>query len=131
MNGLGGLAADPGGPSFLGSMLPLLIGMGVVVLVLGGFLWLLRRRFGAGGPMRIDCAVMGTLPVGPRERLVVVRIEGRRLVLGVTGNAVGLLCELPEGSSSPPQSVTGFGTTLSQAFERWRGPRQANDGTKS
>jgi len=126
MNGLGGLTADPGHASILGGLMPLLFGMGAVVLVLGGLLWLLRRRFGPVGPAKIDCAVMGALAIGPRERLVVVRVEGKRLLLGVTGSAIGLLCELSEtaaASAAPP----GFGAALAQAFDRWRGARSPHD----
>ncbi|MDE2167723.1 MAG: flagellar biosynthetic protein FliO [Alphaproteobacteria bacterium] len=128
MNGLGGLTADPGRVSIVGSLLPLLIGMGVVVVALAGLLWLLRRRFGPIGLAKIDCAVMGALAVGPRERLVVVRVEGRRLLLGVTGSAIGLLCELPETAASLQMSApAGFGVALAQAFDRWRGSRSPND----
>jgi flagellar protein FliO/FliZ len=128
MNGLGGLTADPSHASVFGSLMPLLIGMGVVVLVLGGFLWLVRRRFGPIGPAKIDCTVMGALAVGPRERLVVVRVEGKRLLLGVTGSAISLLSELPETAASPSSTATpsGFGAALAQAFDRWRTGKLAN-----
>lgn len=128
MNGLGGLTADPSHGSVFGGLLPLLLGMGVVVLVLGGVLWLVRRRFGPTGFTKIDCSVVGALAVGPRERLVVVRVEGKRLLLGVTASAIGLLCELPTTASSPSAPApAGFGAALSQAFDRWRGGRPLND----
>ena len=105
MSGLGSLTAYPNQASVFGGLLPLLIGMGVVVLVLGGVLWLVRRRFGPTGPSKIDCSMVGALAVGPRERLVVVRIEGKRLLLGVTGSAIGLLCELPANPVPPPDQL--------------------------
>lgn len=128
MSGIGGLTADPGHASVFGSLMPLLIGMGVVVLVLGAFLWLVRRRFGPVGAAKIDCSVMGALAVGPRERLVVVRVEGKRLLLGVTGSAINLLCELPD-TVTPSAAVApaGFGVVLAHAFDRWRGAKQPRD----
>jgi len=131
MSGLSGLTADPSHASIFGSLMPLLVGMGVVVLVLGGLLWFLRRRFGPIGPARIDCTVMGALAVGPRERLVVVRVEGKRLLLGVTGSAIGLLCELPETAAASAAAPPGFGTALAQAFDRWRGAKSPNDANAS
>lgn len=129
MSGLGGLTADASHASVFSGLMPLLVGMGVVVLVLGGLLWLVRRRFGPTGPARIDCSVVGALALGPRERLVVVRVEGKRLLVGVTNNAIGLLCELPENAATPSASApAGFGTALAQAFDRWRGARPL-DGT--
>jgi flagellar protein FliO/FliZ len=128
MSGLSGLAGDPNHASVFGSLLPLLVGMGVVVLLLGGFLWLVRRRFGPTGPAKIDCTVTGALMVGPRERLVVVRVEGKRLLLGVTSGAVSLLCELPETAmSSAPSAPAGFGVVLAQVFDRWRGTKLPRD----
>ncbi|MGH7013570.1 MAG: flagellar biosynthetic protein FliO [Stellaceae bacterium] len=122
MSGLGGLTVDPSHASVFGGLLPLLLGMGVVVLALGGVLWLVRRRFGPTGPAKIDCSVVGGLAVGPRERLVVVRVEGKRLLLGVTSSAIGLLCELPETAAAPSAPApASFGTALAQAFDRWRG----------
>jgi len=124
MTGLGGLTADPNHASVFSGLMPLLVGMGVVVLVLGGLLWLVRRRFGPTGPAKIDCAVVGGLAVGPRERLVVVRVEGKRLLLGVTGSAIGLLCELPDVATPPSAPApASFGAALAQAFDRWRGTK--------
>ncbi|HYL31663.1 MAG TPA: flagellar biosynthetic protein FliO [Stellaceae bacterium] len=121
---MGGLTADPSHASVFGGLMPLLVGMGVVVLILGGLLWLVRRRFGPTGTAKIDCSVMGALALGPRERLVMVRVEGKRLLLGVTNNAVGLLCELPESTATPSAAApAGFGAALAQAFDRWRGAR--------
>lgn len=133
MSGLGSLTADPNQASVFGGLLPLLIGMGVVVLVLGGVLWLVRRRFGPTGASKIDCSMVGALAVGPRERLVVVRIEGKRLLLGVTGSAIGLLCELPANPASSPSAPAPatFGGALAQAFERWRGSKSSNDSDAS
>lgn len=124
MTGLGGLTADPSHASVFSGLMPLLVGMGAVVLVLGGLLWLVRRRFGPTGPTKIDCSVVGGLAVGPRERLVVVRVEGKRLLLGVTGSAIGLLCELPDVAASPSTPApAGFSAALAQAFDRWRGAK--------
>ena len=95
---------------------------------LGGFLWLVRRRFGPIGPAKIECTVMGALAVGPRERLVVVHVEGKRLLLGVTGGAISLLCELPETMASTSTAApAGFGVALAQAFDRWRGTKLPRD----
>lgn len=128
MSGMGSLTADPSHASVFGGLMPLLVGMGVVVLMLGGLLWLVRRRFGPTGSAKIDCSVMGALALGPRERLVMVRVEGKRLLLGVTNNAIGVLCELPENAAAPSAPApAGFSAVLAQAFDRWRGARPLDD----
>lgn len=91
---------------------------GAIVLVLGGVLWCLRRwRPGAVGTDP-ECRILRSLPLGPRERLVVVRVGNRHLVIGVGSASVSLLCELDE-AAVPPESRK-FGDNVREAVERWR-----------
>jgi flagellar protein FliO/FliZ len=77
------------------SMLTVLLSL---VLILGGFVavaWLARRYLpgmGAQGAVK----VVGTTPVGPRERVVVVEVDNTWLLLGVGGGSVRLLHTLPK-----------------------------------
>lgn len=76
----------------------------IVLALLGGTLWLLRkglnRRTGAGATMRVE----SSLSLGERRSLVVVHVEGRRLLLGVAPGQVRLVSEL--GAAAPPAEVT-------------------------
>ena len=74
----------------------LTLALGAIVLILWGVLWFVRRlRPGAAGAGP-DCAILRSLALGPRERLVVVRVGNRHLVVGVGSASVSLLCELDE-----------------------------------
>jgi flagellar protein FliO/FliZ len=99
----------------------LMLTLGAIVLILWGILWLVpRMRPGAMAWDGRDCAILRSLPLGPRERLVIVRIGTRHLVVGVGSASVSLLCEL----DGPLQSGTTdrkFGDSVRQAMERWRG----------
>ena len=81
------------------SMLTMLLSL---VLILGGFVavaWLARRYLpglGAQGVVK----VVGTTPVGTRERVVVVEVDGTWLLLGVGGGNVRLLHTLPRPADS-------------------------------
>jgi len=80
---------------WLGLLVPLI----AVTAALLAWLWWLRRGVGAGGaqgPLKIVQA----LAVGPRERLVVVDAQGRRLVLGVTSARIELVAELRAGEAA-------------------------------
>jgi flagellar protein FliO/FliZ len=76
------------------SMLTVLL---TLALILGGFIavaWLARRYLpgmGAQGAVR----VVGTTPVGARERVVVIEVDNTWLLLGVGGGNVRLLHTLP------------------------------------
>jgi flagellar protein FliO/FliZ len=65
----------------------------VVLGLIGGLAWLMRRgvlvRRGTGA-----LGVESALALGDRRSLVVVRVEGRRLLLGLAPNGVSLVTEL-------------------------------------
>jgi flagellar protein FliO/FliZ len=80
------------GPGVVRTLLSLLVVLGL----LGGCLWLIRRGGWQGGlrkgprPVQIETAV----GLGDRRQLVIVSVEGRRLLLGVTPMHVALVTEL-------------------------------------
>jgi len=90
------LAASPsawaaGTADFAGMLLSLLLILGLFVLAA----WLFKRylpQAGKSGPVK----VVGATMVGPRERVVVVEVEGTWLVLGVGGGQVRTLHTLPK-----------------------------------
>lgn len=92
-----------------------------VVLLLWGALWALRRlRPGAALGGR-DCAVLRSLALGPRERLLVVRVGGKQLVVGVGAAAVSLLCELDEQLPPTAPADDKFAEAIKRAMKPWRG----------
>lgn len=95
--------------------------LGAVVLLLWGGIWAMRRlRPGAGIGYARDCTVLRSLTLGPRERLLVVRVGARQLVIGIGSNSVALLCELDEAL---PEAAGDdrFGEAIKKAVGRWRG----------
>jgi flagellar biogenesis protein FliO len=88
-----------------------LVALITVMVVLVGFLWLLKRgTFAAtsrGG--RRGLAIEAVLSLGERRSLVIVGVEGRRLLLGLSPAQVTLVAEL---ARTPP----GFGTALEGAM---------------
>jgi len=73
----------------------------IVLALLGATLWLLRkglsRQNGAGASMSVE----SSLSLGERRSLVVVRVEGRRLLMGVAPGQVRLITELGAAPVSP------------------------------
>jgi flagellar protein FliO/FliZ len=73
-----------------------------LVLILGGFVavaWL-ARRYLPGMGVQGAVKVVGTTPVGTRERVVVVEVDDTWLLLGVGGGNVRLLHTLPRPAGS-------------------------------
>jgi flagellar protein FliO/FliZ len=100
----------------------LALGLGVIVFALWAALWALRRMRPNGVAARHeDCKIIRTLPLGQRERLLVVAIGAKQIVLGVGTTAISLLCELDAPLSTPTAANLGFAETIRKARERWHG----------
>ena len=94
--------------------------LGIIVLLLWGGVWTMRRlRPGIGLGNARDCTILRSLALGPRERLVVVRVGTRQLVIGIGSASVSLLCELDE--PLPLADDDRFGEAVRKAVGRWRG----------
>lgn len=77
-----------------------LLAIVVVFGLLGGLAWAARRgRLGFLGKQPSQVRVEATVPLGERRSLMVVAIEGRRLLLGLTPAQISLVTEL---ASTPP-----------------------------
>jgi flagellar protein FliO/FliZ len=80
-----------------------------VLIVLGlvaGLAWLLRRGSlgaltGRGGAITVETAVA----LGERRSLVIVAVEGRRLLLGLTPTTMSLVAELPGAALQTPPAA--------------------------
>jgi len=119
-------AEVPAAPSY-GSAFGLLQVVFALLLVLGAialFAWVLRRlapgHASAGGALK----VIGGVMVGPRERLVVVEVQGTWLLLGVASGHVTLVHSMPRppGETALTSEPAGFARVLSQ-MRRGRGER--------
>lgn len=106
--------ANPGGTSpFVLELLAILLPLGFIIVCLLVLLRVLRRRLGLVG-LHAPLSVVQVLPVGPRERIVVVRSRaGRAFALGVSAQSVTLLTPLDAedlGPLEPPAPVAQGGT---------------------
>lgn len=94
--------------------------LGIIVLLLWGGVWAMRRmRPGIGLGNSRDCTILRSLPLGPRERLLVVEIGARQLVIGIGSASVSLICELDE--RLPAANDDRFGEAIRKAVGKWRG----------
>jgi flagellar protein FliO/FliZ len=96
----------------------LLKSFGMLCIVLGlliGLLWLLRRFYHGGGSRQAGLIrIHASAHLAPKERIVVVEVQGKRLLLGVTPQQINLLARLPdageESADSPAASSLAFGS---------------------
>jgi flagellar protein FliO/FliZ len=102
------------GPDLVPNVWRTLTGLVVVLGLLGGLAWLLRRGVLAkrtNGALSVETA----LPLGDRRSLVIVAVEGRRLLIGLSQNHVALVTELQTATVAVTAPPPSFAQAMSRA----------------
>lgn len=101
-------------PDLGSSALQMVFGLVVVLGLLLGTLWLLKRIGQPRGPIAGLLKVVAGVSVGPRERVVILELGNSWLVLGVAPGQVSTLAEIPrQEAPTPPPG------TAPQDFPAW------------
>lgn len=83
-------------PSYLRELMGIVVPLGFMILALLLVLRLMRRRYGLTGS-KARLSVLQILPVGPRERVVLLQTRaGRVLAIGVSAQSVNLITRLEQ-----------------------------------
>ena len=108
-------------PSLFGAVFMLLVVLGLIV----GLGWLLKRLPGGQFRPAEGLKVVATLNVGAKERVVVVDVNGQQLLLGVTAGGISTLHQLPEPLPQPAapslpnlKQLPNFAQLLSQKLRK-------------
>lgn len=104
------LAAAPAGAaresSFVGELLAILVPLALIIVALFLVLRLARRRYGLTG-QDAPLSILQILPVGPRERIVLVRARsGRVFTIGVGPQSVNFITDLNPADLQSPETPT-------------------------
>lgn len=94
----GVLAADASVISPTSSLLRMILGLAVVLAVMALLAWLLKRMLPSVGGQQSVVRVVGAVSVGSRERVVVVEVAGRWIVVGVAPGHVTGIANLDKGT---------------------------------
>lgn len=97
--------ADTATGSAAGSFASLLVPLVLLAAAAIAATWFVTRSRGSlmkrGGPIRL----VHVTGIGPRERLVVVEVDDRRYLLGVTPNRISTLADLGDRHDTPTNST--------------------------
>jgi flagellar protein FliO/FliZ len=112
--------SSPGGSAWYG-LVTLTLLVVLVAVVLRVF-----KRMGAAAASDGGIQLLASKALGPRESVVVVKLDGRYFMLGHTPSQVSLIAELehyspPEGTASLPGAgslTTGFASALTSALRK-------------
>ena len=119
--GLGNTGASAGAgarvipePLDVAALSQMVIGLVVVLVLIVAMSWLLRRmgrsRLMGSGVVKI----LAGLPLGSRERVLLMQVEDVRLLIGVTAERIDTLYVLNPSSGAPEQP---FGDRLASAMK--------------
>lgn len=121
----GAADAAPAGAGLPGHMAQTVMGLAAIVVLIFGLAWLLRQVFRLQPTMHGRMRVLGGLSLGPRERIVLVKVGDTQLVVGTTPGRIQTLHvldkPLPEDDVTAPAARGPFARQLAEALGRSKG----------
>jgi len=94
-------------PSAAGGIGQMLFGLIVVLAAVFVVAFVARRLRAVSGGRANGIEVLAQTGLGGKEKAVIVRVDGERLLLGVASGQVSLLKTLSPGAEPQPPAVTG------------------------
>ncbi|WP_137939704.1 flagellar biosynthetic protein FliO [Chitinivorax sp. B] len=105
-----------------GSLLQVFLALAIVLSLIAGCAWLLKKLTPGGLVGGAGMRVIGGVMVGPKERVVVVELADTWLILGVTSSQVNTLHTLPKPADADqligPKNEAPFAKWLSGALQK-------------
>ena len=82
-------------------MLNMVMGLVVVISLILGLSWVLKKYGKLPNNNQVDMKVLGGLSLGTREKAILIEVDNKRLLVGVTPGHIQTLCVLSESLSEP------------------------------
>lgn len=118
-------AAEQAAPGAASSLLQVLLGLVIVLGLLAGTAWLIRRLGLARPSSGSVVKVIGGVSVGTRERIVLVEVADQWIVVGIAPGCINALTTMPrqEGfvQNDPAPVGKNFADWLKQTIEKRNG----------
>jgi flagellar protein FliO/FliZ len=102
-------------PSFAGGLAQTLVGLAIVLALIFGAAWVLRRLNVGASPAGSALRRVASQPLGQRERVVLVEVADQWLVIGVAPGSVAAIATLPKGAlPAAPATPPAFASLLAR-----------------
>ena len=83
-----------------------MLGLIIVLAVMAGIAYLAKKMLPCAGHQQTTIQVIGSVNVGTRERVVVLEVAGRWLVVGVAQGNVSAIANLEVGAKADADNTT-------------------------
>jgi flagellar protein FliO/FliZ len=106
-------------PAGVGSLAQVTLSLGIVLAIIFAAAWILRRMRGFGRTASGTLDVLADLPLGQKERAVLIRVGTKQILLGVAPGRVSTLHVLTEPVElpAPPAAPGSDGSTDKPSFK--------------
>lgn len=98
-------ASADAGMSPTGGILKMVLGLAAVLAVMALVSWFVKRMLPGGAAQNSAVRIVGGVSVGSRERVVVLEIAGRWVVVGVASGQVSAIANLEAGSENAVEQL--------------------------
>lgn len=125
------LASAPTAPKINTSanLMSLVFGLIAILVLIFGLAWLVKRM-GQGGLLgHNQMKIVAAMPLGTRERLLVVDVAGQQLLLGLTATQINTLHVFPEPVIDVAQGAgqSDFGKKLMAILQKTNDPQSVTE----
>ena len=94
-------------PDTLMTLVSLGLGLLAVIAIIFGCAWIVRRMSGMTGGNTRAMKVVSVMPMGTRERIALIDVGGKQILVGVTPQAIRTLHVFDEPVVAPGEPVSG------------------------
>jgi len=95
------------------NMLNMVMGLAVVIALILGLAWVLKKYGRLPSQNMVDMKVLGGLSLGTREKAILIEVENTRLLVGVTPGQIQTLHVLGNENKKPAE-IESFNDVLSK-----------------
>ncbi len=115
-------AAAAAAPVGAGGLVSVTFALLVVLAAIFAVAWLARRVRGIGSRVGHAIDVLADMPLGPKERAVLLKVGGEQILVGVAPGRVSALhvlrepIELPKAAAAATPAALSFGALLKRSL---------------
>lgn len=89
-------ATAPAIPSSQDQLIQVSLALAVVLGLIYAIAWLVKRKQMVQGFTNIPMKTIGVLPLGVKEKIILVEVGGKQILLGMTASSINTLAEFDE-----------------------------------
>lgn len=110
---------SPAVPSTSDQLIQVTIALSTVLLVIYGLAWLLKRNKGLTGLDKMPMKTLAVMPMGVKEKLVLIEIGDKQILLGMTASNINTLATFDEPVYQKPEvSGVSFSNRLKEMLSQ-------------